>query len=97
MLAFPFQWAILDRTTQENPLRKRRKSNREAIHEAFEQGATNDVQCKQRTTQFVTADSTQDFLSWLATQPPNNQQRILLEILSALSNQVSLLHTRNQT
>jgi hypothetical protein len=40
-------------------------------------------------TQFLSADSTQTFLCWLATQPPSIQHRILLELLSVLLKQLT--------
>lgn len=87
------KWAVLERTRSDNRSEHAAKQPRAAISEAFEPGPSDDDHRHQKMTQFLSADSTQTFLCWLATQPPATQHRILLELLSALSRQLSDLQT----
>jgi hypothetical protein len=91
MLAFPFQWAILVATNAENTNKNQEMKTPEDLSEAARQRPSHQDDLRHQMTLFLASPSTQNFLRWLAHQPPTSQHHALLQLLSNLTQQLSHL------
>jgi hypothetical protein len=91
MLAFPFQWAILVATNAENTNKNQEMKTPEDFSEAARQRPSHQDDLRQQMTLFLASPSTQNFIRWLAHQPPTTHHHPLLQFLSHLTQPLSHL------